>query len=160
MFKTKNVLSEENRIVIVELLNARLADCMDLQSQAKYAHWNVKGPNFAQLHELFGDLSEGLDDYADDIAERAVQLGGIAEGIVRVVAQRSTVPEYVPKAQDGPSQVDALSSALASFGKGARKAIEEANVQGDLITADLFTEVWRGVDKWLWLVEAHSQADE
>jgi starvation-inducible DNA-binding protein len=159
MFKTKNDLSEAIRVKVIELLNARLADCKDLQTQTKQAHWNVKGPNFIGLHELFDKINEEVDEYVDEIAERAVQLGGVAEGTARVVAKRSTLPEYPLNIADGRSHVEALSSALAAFGKGARKAINESNDMGDLDTADLFTEISRGVDKWLWFVEAHLQAE-
>jgi starvation-inducible DNA-binding protein len=159
MFKTKNDLPEATRVKVIELLNARLADCKDLQTQTKQAHWNVKGPNFIGLHELFDKINEEVDEYVDEIAERAVQLGGVAEGTARVVAKRSTLPEYPLNISDGRSHVEALSSALAAFGKGARKAINETNDLGDLDTADLFTEVSRGIDKWLWFVEAHLQAE-
>jgi starvation-inducible DNA-binding protein len=158
MFKTKNDLSEGVRGKVVQLLNERLADCIDLQTQTKHAHWNVKGPNFIALHELFDKIYEDVSEYVDEIAERAVQLGGVAEGTARVVARRSTLAEY-PAAVDGRSHVDALSSALASFGQSARKAIDEANNLGDLDTADIFTEISRGTDKWLWFVEAHLQAE-
>jgi starvation-inducible DNA-binding protein len=153
--ETKNDLPEATRAKIVELLNARLADCKDLQTQAKQAHWNVKGPNFIALHKLFDEINADVENYVDDIAERAVQLGGIAEGTARMVAKRSSLPEYPLSATDGRSHVKALSSALAAFGKSARKGIEEANELADLDTADLFTEVSRGIDKWLWFVEAH-----
>jgi starvation-inducible DNA-binding protein len=159
MFKTKNDLAEETRARAVELLNARLADCIDLQTQTKQAHWNVKGPNFIALHELFDQVNEAVEGYVDGIAERAVQLGGAAEGTARVVAQRSSLAEYPAKAADGRGHVEALSSALAAFGKAARQAIEQADDLGDLDSADLFTEVSRGVDKWLWFVEAHLQAE-
>jgi len=159
MFKTKNDLPEATRVKAVELLNARLADCIDLQTQTKQAHWNVKGPSFIALHELFDKINEGVEDYVDDIAERAVQLGGVAEGTARAVAKRSSLAEYPAKAVDGRGQVEALSSALAAFGTAARKAIDQANELGDLDTADLFTEVSRGIDKWLWFVEAHLQAE-
>src|SRR5438067_8874767 len=159
MFKTKNDLPEATRVKVIELLNARLADCIDLQTQTKQAHWNVKGPTFIALHELFDQINEAVEDYVDDIAERAVQLGGVAEGTARMVAKRSSLSEYPTNAADGRSHVDALSSALAAFGKAARKAIEQANELGDLDTADAFTEVSRGVDKWLWSVEAHLQAE-
>jgi starvation-inducible DNA-binding protein len=159
MFKTKNDLPEATRVKSVELLNARLADCKDLQTQTKQAHWNVKGPNFIALHELFDKINDELEDYVDDIAERAVQLGGVAEGTARMVAKRSSLAEYPANAADGRSHAEALSSALAAFGKAARKAIGEANELGDLDTADLFTEVSRGIDKWLWFVEAHLQAE-
>jgi len=159
MFKTKNDLPEAARAKVIELLNARLADCKDLQTQTKQAHWNVKGPNFIGLHELFDKINEEIDEYVDEIAERAVQLGGVAEGTARVVAKRSSLPEYPLNIADGRAHVDALSSALAAFGKLARKAIDESNELGDLDTADLFTEVSRGIDKWLWFVEAHLQAE-
>jgi starvation-inducible DNA-binding protein len=87
MFKTKNDLPESARVKIVELLNARLADCKDLQTQAKQAHWNVKGPNFIALHKLFDEINADVEDYVDEIAERAVQLGGVAEGTARMVAK-------------------------------------------------------------------------
>lgn len=158
MFETKNDLSPSIREKAIELLNARLADCVDLHTQVKHAHWNVKGPNFIALHKLFDEINDAVLEYVDEIAERAVQLGGIAQGTARVVAKRSTLSEYPPSAVDGREHVDALSSALAAFGKAARKAIEEANNLGDLDTADIFTEVSRGIDKWLWFVEAHAQS--
>lgn len=158
MFKTKNDLPEATRVKVIGLLNARLADCADLQTQTKQAHWNVKGPNFIALHELFDSINEDVEDYVDKIAERAVQLGGVAEGTARMIAKRSSLAEYPTNATEGTSHVEALSSALASFGKAARMAIDEANEFGDLDTADLFTEVSRGIDKWLWFVEAHLQS--
>ena len=159
MFKTKNDLSEATRSKAVDLLNARLADAIDLQTQTKHAHWNVKGPNFIALHELFDKINEDVEDYVDDIAERAVQLGGIAEGTARLAAKRSLLSEYPANTVDGRAHVEALSSVLAAFGKSVRKAINDANEFGDLDTADLFTEISRGVDKWLWFVEAHLQAE-
>jgi starvation-inducible DNA-binding protein len=159
MFKTKNDLSEKVRVPVIELLNARLADAIDLQTQTKQAHWNIKGPNFIALHELFDKINEDVEDYVDDIAERAVQLGGVAHGTARTVAQRSSLAEYPVSAVSGRQHVEALSSALAAFGAAVREGINQANELGDLDTADLFTEVSRGVDKWLWFVEAHIQAE-
>jgi starvation-inducible DNA-binding protein len=156
MFKTKNDLPECIRMKAVELLNARLADAVDLQTQIKQAHWNLKGPQFIALHELFDKINEDVEDYVDNIAERAVQLGGIAEGTARIAAQRSSLGEYPTNAVDDQAHVEALSSALAAFGKSVRKAIDDSN---DLGTADLFTEISRGIDKWLWFVEAHLQAE-
>src|SRR5437867_5356213 len=132
MFKTKNDLSETIRGKAVELLNARLADAIDLQTQTKQAHWNVKGPHFIALHELFDKINEEVEDYVDEIAERAVQLGGVAEGTARIASSRSTLPEYPANTVDGRSHVEALSTALATFGKSARKAINAANELGDL----------------------------
>jgi starvation-inducible DNA-binding protein len=160
MFKTKNDLSETIRGKAIELLNARLADAIDLQTQTKQAHWNVKGPDFIALHELFDKINEDVEDYVDEIAERVVQLGGVAEGTARMAAKRSSLSEYPANTVDGRSHVDALSSALAVFGKAARKAIDQTDEFGDLDTADIFTEISRGIDKWLWFVEAHLQAEK
>jgi starvation-inducible DNA-binding protein len=159
MFKTKNDLSETIRGKAIELLNARLADAIDLQTQTKQAHWNVKGPDFIALHELFDKINEDVEDYVDEIAERVVQLGGVAEGTARMAAKRSSLSEYPANTVEGRSHVDALSSALAAFGKLARKGIDQADEFGDLDTADIFTEISRGTDKWLWFVEAHLQAE-
>ena len=159
MHRTKNDLAEPARVKLVELLNARLADSVDLMMQAKQAHWNVKGPDFFQLHELFDEVSEETEEYVDLIAERAVQLGGTAEGSVRVSAKRSVLEEYPLTIADGRAHVDAMSSALAKYGKSVRRAIEQSDELADAGTADLFTEVSRGIDKLLWMVEAHMQAE-
>jgi len=135
-----------------------LGDAIDLQTQTKQAHWNVKGPSFIALHELFDKINEDVEDYVDDIAERALQLGGVAEGTARMAAKRSSHNEYPANAADGRSHVEALSTVLADFGKSVRKAITDSNDLGD-DTDDLFTEISRGVDKWLWFVEAHQQAE-
>ncbi|MFL5309930.1 MAG: DNA starvation/stationary phase protection protein Dps [Myxococcales bacterium] len=155
MHPTKNDLSEGTRREMIELCNARLADAIDLQTQTKQAHWNVKGPHFIALHELFDKVNEDVEDYVDLIAERAVQLGGQVEGTVRSVAKRTTLAEYPLKTVDGRQHVDALSSALAAFGKVIRAAIEDSDGAGDADTNDIFVEISRGVDKWLWMVEAH-----
>ena len=128
----------------MELRNARLANCIDLQKQTKQARWNVKGSNFIALHELVDKINGAVEDYVDDIAERAVQLGGVAEGTARMVAKRRSLPEYAASAADGRIHVEALSNALAAFGKAARRVIDQANELDDLDTADLFTEVSGG----------------
>jgi starvation-inducible DNA-binding protein len=155
MYATKNDLPEGMRSKVVELLNARLADAIDLQTQCKQAHWNVKGPSFIALHKLFDEVNEDVEEYVDLIAERAVQLGGVAEGTARIVAKRSGLAEYGGKGADGREHVQALSTALAAFGKVVRAAINATGELGDADTADVFTEISRGVDKWLWMVEAH-----
>ena len=159
MYTTKNDLPEQGRTKLVELLNARLADAIDLQTQMKQAHWNVKGPHFIALHELFDKINEDVEGYVDDLAERAVQLGGIAIGTARAVAQRSQQKEYPLQLANGRDHVEAVSSALATFGKSVRQAIDASGELRDLDTADLFTEISRGVDKWLWFVESHLQAE-
>jgi starvation-inducible DNA-binding protein len=159
MYATKNDLPEPTRTKVAHLLNARLADAIDLQTQMKQAHWNVKGPSFIALHELFDQINEAVEDYVDLIAERVVQLGDIALGPVRSVAQRSQQKEYPLTISSGRDHVEAVASALSTFGKAARAAIDASDELRDNDTADIFTEVSRGVDKWLWFVEAHLQAE-
>ncbi len=155
LFATKNDLSKKTREAVVALLNARLLDAIDLQLQAKQAHWNVKGPQFIALHELFDKVADAAEQAVDLIAERSVQLGGVAIGAAKAVASGSKLEPYPLSAVDGAAHVEALSTALARFGALARKAIEEADALDDKDTADLFTEVSREADKYLWFVEAH-----
>jgi starvation-inducible DNA-binding protein len=154
MHKTKIDIDQETRERIVEMLNARLADSLDLKSQAKQAHWNVKGMNFIALHELFDQVATEVEGYSDMIAERVTILGGTAEGTVRVAAQKSSLSQYPMEITEGRDHVDALSSALATFARNTRANVDDADDAGDMITADLFTEVARGTDKLLWFVEA------
>ena len=160
LYETENDISAANRLELNALLNQRLASAVDLQSQMKQAHWNVKGPSFIALHELFDKVDEAVEAYVDLIAERVVQLGGIAEGTVRVAAARSRLPEYPMAIAEGMAHVEAVARALSTFGQEIRASIDEANELDDADTADLFTEVSRGIDKWLWFVEAHSQASK
>jgi starvation-inducible DNA-binding protein len=153
---TKNDLPATTRTEVVRLLNARLADAIDLQTLCKQAHWNVRGQQFISLHKLFDDVYEAVGDYADLIAERVVQLGGTAEGTARVAAQRSTLNDYPLTLTRGNEHVAALSDVLAQFGRGSRVAIEEMNDLQDAGSADIFTEISRGIDKWLWFVEIHN----
>jgi starvation-inducible DNA-binding protein len=157
MFPTKNDLPAKTRSTMIELLNARLADAIDLQTQCKQAHWNVKGPDFIALHELFDSINTSVIEYVDIIAERVVQLGGVAEGTARTVAKASTLDEYAGKGGEGHVHIDALATAIAAFGKNSRSAIDASDKIGDADTADIFTEVSRGLDKWLWMLEAHLQ---
>ncbi|WP_293895144.1 DNA starvation/stationary phase protection protein Dps [Flavobacterium sp.] len=154
---SRNDLPERVRMEVAALLQDRLADCIDLKLQAKQAHWNVKGPNFIALHELFDEIAEETEAYVDLIAERIVQFGGVAEGTVRAVAARSSMPEYPLATIHWHKHVEELSHALAYFGELARQAIERATKLADADTADIFTEISRGIDKYLWMVEAHLQ---
>lgn len=158
MHNTKIDISKEVREQMVGILNERLADSLDLKSQAKQAHWNVKGMSFIALHELFDQVATEVEAYTDTIAERVTILGGTAEGTVRVSADKSSLSQYPLEITEGRDHVDALSTALATFGKKVRENIDEADEAGDMDTADLFTEVSRGIDKLLWFVEAHIQS--
>ena len=157
LYETKNPLPLETRARAVELLNHRLADSLDLQSQCKQAHWNVKGPHFIGLHKLFDEIYEAVEEYIDLIAERVVQLGGIAEGTVRVAAARSSLREYPLVISTSEEHVAALSDTLGQFSGKAREAIDQLEELGDPDSMDILTEVSRGVDQWLWFVEAHQQ---
>lgn len=158
MHKTKIDLPQDKREELVAILNQRLADASDLKSQAKQAHWNVKGMNFIALHELFDQVSTSVETHIDDIAERITTLGGTAMGTIRVAAQNSSLSEYPLEITDGTAHVDALSTALADFGKKVRADIDKSDELGDADTADLFTGISREIDKLLWFVEAHIQA--
>jgi starvation-inducible DNA-binding protein len=160
MYETENDISKGSRTELNTLMNQRLASAVDLQMQMKQAHWNVKGPSFIGLHELFDQIDEAVESYVDQIAERIVQLGGIAEGTVRISAGRSRLDEYPLEIADGAAHVEAVARALSTFGREARMTIDETDKLGDADTADLFTEISRGIDKWLWFVEAHTQADK
>ncbi len=154
--ETLNDLPETSRTQVIDLLNERLADAIDLQAQAKQAHWNVKGPQFIALHKLFDEIDEAVEQYVDLLAERIVQLGGIAEGTVAIVAGRTELPQYPINISGGAEHVWALSNALAGFGGRIRTAIDETDDLGDADSTDICTEISRGIDKWLWFVEAHA----
>ena len=158
MFKTKNDLSEATRVKVVELLNARLADCIDLQTQTKQAHWNVKGPSFIALHELFDKVAENVEEHIDTLAERVTALGGTARGTLAAVARATSLRPYPEDISEGLAHVDALSAALADYGAKLRAGIEAAARLGDADTADLFTGISRDTDKYLWFLEAHLHA--
>lgn len=160
MNPTKNDLSAEQRTSLAQLLNERLADLIDLGLQAKQAHWNVKGPTFIALHELFDSVAEKIEEFVDDVAERVVALGGIAEGTIGIVGKRTKLAAYPPNITSGRDHVEALSTALATFGKAVRADIDRATELGDADTADLFTGISRDIDKKLWFVEAHLQGEK
>jgi starvation-inducible DNA-binding protein len=157
-FATRIDIPEASREKLVELLNARLADTFDLYSQLKQAHWNVKGSDFIQLHELYDDVAENVLEHVDDIAERATALGGLALGTARRAAAASTLAEYPLDAVAGMDTVEAISDRLSAYGASVRTAVEAALELEDQDTADLFIEISRSIDKHLWFVEAHLQA--
>jgi starvation-inducible DNA-binding protein len=156
-FATRIDIPEDARGSLIELLNARLADSFDLYSQLKQAHWNVKGSDFIQLHELYDDIAESVLEFVDMIAERATALGGLALGTARMAASASTLEEYPPDAVAGKETVEVVADRLAAFGAAVREGIDAATELSDMDTADLFTEVSRAIDKHLWFVEAHLQ---
>ena len=159
MHKTRIDLSEKTRRKVTDLLNARLADAIDLQTRAKHAHWNVKGPNFIALHELFDATAALAVKWSDDIAERAVQLGGVAEGTVQVVEERTQLKPAPLTTDHGDAWITVVADALACCSNAARASIEDAEEVDDAVTADLFTRIVGEADKQLWFVEAHQSGD-
>jgi starvation-inducible DNA-binding protein len=154
-FATRNDLAPDVREKAIALLNQHLADTLDLYTQTKQAHWNVKGMQFQQLHELFDALAAAVADDGDLVAERATALGGTALGTARMSAAASRLPEYPLDAVDGRHHVEALAARFASLAKTSRAAIDAAAFFGDADTSDVFTEVSRRLDKHLWFLEAH-----
>ena len=156
---TRNSLPEKTRIEITALLQERLTDSIDLMMQAKQAHWNVKGHNFIALHELFDKVYSDTGGYVDLIAERIVQLGGIAQGTIRVAAKKSSLPEYPLDITSGKKHIAELAHAIAFYGELVRNAATTSTQLKDADTADILTEVSRGTDVNLWFVEAHEQSE-
>jgi starvation-inducible DNA-binding protein len=157
MPRTRNDLPDNTRKAMISLLNARLLDTLDLRMALKQAHWNVKGPNFIGLHELFDAVQTRVAVFVDDIAERSVALGGLVDGTVQGVAKGTQLPPYPADITDQKAHIEAVSDRLAAYGKLARAAINTADEAGDIDTADLFTGISRQIDKDLWMVEAHLQ---
>lgn len=157
MPKTRNNLPDNTRKAMIALLNARLVDAIDLRLAIKQAHWNVKGPNFIALHELFDQIQARVDGFVDDIAERGVALAGLVAGTTQAVAKGSQLEPYPTDVIDEKTHLQAVADRLAAFGKLAREAIDAADEAGDKDTADLFTGVSRQMDKDLWFIEAHLQ---
>jgi starvation-inducible DNA-binding protein len=155
MHKTHNTLSEQIRIQSVELLNKHLAAAIDLHAQVKQAHWNVRGPGFIAIHELFDRVSTEVENYSDMIAERAGGLGGTANGTIQVATEQSFLIAYPLGIADELQHLFAVSGALAAFGGSIIDAIAKSTEIEDATTADLFTEISRGVDQQLWFVESH-----
>lgn len=152
MRQTRLGLSENARTVSVELLQANLAEALNLRLAIKQAHWTVRGPRFQQLHELFDSFVAPMDAEIDDIAERLATLGGTPDGRAETAA--STAP-YPLDATDGNAHLGALADRFAALGNRTRAAIDAADTAGDADTADLLTGTSRFLDQTLWFLEAH-----
>jgi len=157
MYDTRIDVGQQSRQSLAQLLNQRLADMIDLFNQTKHAHWNVKGHEFMQLHELFDSIAERVEEGCDLLAERVVTLGGLAKGTTRQSAASSTIGEYDLSAVDGLEHVRALADQVAKLAASIRGAIQQSDELADPTTADLFTQISRSLDKDLWFLEAHLQ---
>lgn len=154
---TKNNVPSNAKAVAIELLNARLADCIDLQLLTKQAHWNLKGREFIAVHEMLDTFRSEVDEYVDTMAERVTQLGGTALGTVQTTAQKTSLPPYPTDIYAIPDHLRALIDRYAKTANNVRESIDQVDEAGDPTTADVFTEVSRGLDKSLWFLEAHLQ---
>jgi starvation-inducible DNA-binding protein len=151
---TRNSLDSDARSAAISLLNARVADTIDLALAAKQAHWNIRGPSFIGVHEMLDKLRATLDQHVDTMAERVSALGGIARGTTQDAAE-STLPPYPTDIRAIPDHLSALAERIAALGGAVRENIDDADDAGDADTADIFTAVSRDLDKWLWFIEAH-----
>lgn len=154
-YPTRIDLAVDIRTTAVSILSQTLASSLDLKTQTKQAHWNVKGMDFIQLHELFDEMASELEEFVDMVAERITALGAVAKGTARVAAETSILPEYPLDAVGGKEHLIALADRYAVYGKHLREAIEQTDAAGDADTADLYTEISRAIDKRLWFLEAH-----
>ncbi len=156
-FPTRNGLDSEIRAQMIALLNQHLGDTFDLMSQTKFAHWNVKGEGFYQLHLLFDKLAEDVEGHVDEIAERVTALGGVAAGTARQAAGTSRLKEFPAGVHRGMDVIAALADRFAQLSNSMRAAIDESDEAGDKDTADLFTQISRDLDQSLYFLESHLQ---
>ena len=155
LHRTKN--NQNGRGVSVALLEARIADGIDMALITKQAHWNLKGPQFIGVHLMLDKFRDEQDEFVDTMAERITQLGGTAFGTIQEVAKRSALEPYPVDIYQVSDHIHALIDRYATVANAIRKSIDEADEAGDPDTADIFTEVSRGIDKQLWFLEAHTQ---
>jgi starvation-inducible DNA-binding protein len=155
---TRIDIPEKLRSQLCDILNETLATTLDLYTQTKQAHWNVKGVHFYQLHLLFDEMATELGEYTDLFAERITTLAGTAFGTVQMAAKASILPDYPRDLDEGMLHVAALADRYAQYAELLRENIDVTDHLGDKDTADIYTEVSRDIDKRLWFLEAHLQA--
>ncbi len=160
VYQTRIALSDEQKKNVVEVMQARLAEALDMYSQAKFAHWNVKGINFYQLHLVFDSVAETIFPQIDSIAERLTQLGGVANGTVRQAASASMIPEYDTSLTAGMDHVKALADALGCYCEALRSASDKIDEIGDEPTSDFFKQLVVEAEEQLYFLESHLEAGE
>jgi len=157
---TRNDLKSNAKKVSIEILNARLAEAIDIALLTKQAHWNIKGPHFIAVHEMLDTFRSDIDIHVDTIAERAVQLGGTAIGTVQSVAEATPLKPYPTDIYKTKDHLAALIERYALAANNARASIDETDEAGDADAADILTAYSRTLDKALWFLEAHTQEKE
>ncbi len=160
MYETRIALSAETKAKVVEVMQERLAEALDMYSQAKFAHWNVKGDNFYQLHLVFDSVADHVFPQIDAIAERLTQLGGVANGTVRQAAMVSKIPEYKVDLIAGMEHVAALADALGHYCAELREASDKIDEIGDEPTSDFFKQLVVEAEEQLYFLESHLEAGD
>ncbi len=158
MYHNRVALSDEQKQKAVDVMQLRLAEALDMYSQAKFAHWNVKGVNFYQLHLVFDSVAEAIFPQIDQIAERMTQLGGVANGTVRQSATTSQIPEYEVTLTAGMDHVNALANALGCYAQALRQASDDIDEIGDEPTSDFFKQLVVEAEEQLYFLESHLEA--
>jgi starvation-inducible DNA-binding protein len=153
--KTRNTLDSNTRRAVAQELNQHVANTLDLYSQVKHAHWNVRGDGFRSNHELFDEIAAKLLEHGDEMAERSIQLGFEVAGTVRSSAKASQIQEYPHLSADGPTHLAAVADRLSVYGSKIRESIDSTEEAGDKATSDMLTAVSQSIDKYLWMVEAN-----
>jgi starvation-inducible DNA-binding protein len=154
MYHSPSRLSEKPRRKVTEALNNVLADGLDLHSQIKVAHWNIKGAHFAALHPLFETFAVALAGFTDEVAERAVTLGGMAFGTARHVAKHSRLDEYPQETTKDLDHVQLLAERIEVFLDSVREARAVATKHEDDDSVDLLTTIVEAFEKHAWFLRA------
>lgn len=152
MRPTRIDLPPDLRQTLTELLQVLVLDGTDLALRAQVAHWNVRGPMFAPLHALFGEVYTAAAGWVDTNAERIVTLGGRVEGHPQAVAARSGLPKLSEGATSARDYLRVVADALGSFIGTLRKTI--TNITADPVTQNMLQDQCAGAEKLLWMVEA------
>jgi len=154
--KTPSIdLKANAKAAVIDILNARLADAIDLALVVKQAHWNLKGPNFIAVHEMLDPMRAAIDTHVDIIAERVAQLDGIALGTSQIVAKATSLAPYPTDIRKVPDHLQALAERFATLANQVREDIDATDQAGDADAADILTAFSRELDKNLWFIKSH-----
>jgi len=154
--KTPSIALKANaKKVVIDILNARLADAIDLALITKQAHWNLKGPTFIAVHEMLDPMRTAIDTHVDIIAERIAQLDGIALGTSQTVAKATALAPYPTDIRKVTDHLAALAERFATLANQVREDIDATDEAGDADAADILTAFSRDLDKNLWFIKSH-----
>ncbi len=160
MYKNRVALPDDVKTKVVDEMSRTLAAALDMHTQAKFAHWNVKGLNFYQLHLVFDDTAKTIFKQIDPIAERMTQLGGVANGTVRQSAATSEIPPYNVEALSGPEHLLALANSLGKYCALLREASDKVDDLGDSPTSDFYNQLIVDAEEELYFLESHLEAGD